>query len=171
MARGTASGPNEDPRWDGQDSLSLPDRPAHPDPSRVAESSVDEAPLHGIHGFVEAKHGIRSEAVVAAERAQLAKAEADALEAERVGAQARADAGGDDAKRHQARVKQIDARLKDLDTSDVDDDLKGGAAVAVAVQEGAVVPSIEAAPKVEDSTEGKRTDSLPGNAPTVEAKK
>lgn len=168
MARGTASGPLEDPRWEGLDSLSLPDRPAHPDPSRVAEEDVDAAAVHGIVGYSEAKHGLRSEAVVKAERKAVARGEAESLEAEKVGAQARADAGGDDANRHKARLKAIDARLKDIDTDDDEEELTGGAAVAQAIASGDVVPSIEAAKGEEDT--GKRTDSVPGNAPVGERK-
>jgi hypothetical protein len=51
--------PNNDPRWEGLDSVSLPNRPAHPDPSRKYEHTPDpdNAPVHGIVGHVEAKHG------------------------------------------------------------------------------------------------------------------
>jgi hypothetical protein len=45
-----------DPRWEGQDSQSLPDRPAHPDPSRRAEfGDPKETPSHGIYGYLENK--------------------------------------------------------------------------------------------------------------------
>lgn len=65
MARGTD--PLNDPRWEGQDSVSLPNRPAHPDPSRVAEfTDVETAPVHGVHGHREAKHGLADEKEVLA---------------------------------------------------------------------------------------------------------
>jgi hypothetical protein len=51
----------DDPRWEGQDSQSLPDRPAHPDPSRRAEfGDPKETPSHGIYGFLDQKHGLVS---------------------------------------------------------------------------------------------------------------
>jgi hypothetical protein len=56
MARGTD--PVNDPRWEGQDSLSLPNRPAHPDPSRVADSDPDGQAVHGIVGHTDKKHGL-----------------------------------------------------------------------------------------------------------------
>jgi hypothetical protein len=51
-----------DPRWEGQDSQSLPDRPAHPDPSKRAEfGDPEKTPSHGIYGHLEAKHGLISD--------------------------------------------------------------------------------------------------------------
>lgn len=65
MARGTD--PLNDPRWEGLDSQSLPDRAAHPDPSKVAEfGDVDKNPIHGVFGFTEHKHGIADEKEVRA---------------------------------------------------------------------------------------------------------
>jgi hypothetical protein len=65
MARGMAGeidGNVEDPRWEGQDSQSLPDRPAHPDPSKVTEfGSAESVPSHGIVGHLDKKHGIVSD--------------------------------------------------------------------------------------------------------------
>lgn len=76
MARGTD--PLNDPRWEGQDSVSLPDRPAHPDPSRVAEhTDVEEAPVHGIYGHRDKKHGLADEKAVR----EALKADADDAEA------------------------------------------------------------------------------------------
>jgi hypothetical protein len=164
MARGTD--PLNDPRWAGQDSQSLPDRAAHPDPSRVAEfGDPAETPSHGIHGFLEHKHNLADESDVRASRAANAQATADALQAERGGAQARADAGDDRAK---ARLRQIDQSLKAVqsDASDAADTTVGND-LARAVQAGEVVPSIEQADG--EPSGGKVSEVKANNAP--EAKK
>lgn len=51
-----------DPRWEGLDSQSLPDRPAHPDPSKRTEfGTAESVPSHGIVGHLDAKHGLVSD--------------------------------------------------------------------------------------------------------------
>lgn len=157
----------EDPRWEGQDSQSLPDRPAHPDPSRRAESGdPKETPSHGIYGHLDAKHGLVSEEQLDADRARGAQATVESLEAEKTAVQARADAGDDRAK---ARLKGVNQALKaaqDDAKGAEDPDLSGGAAVATAIETGEIVPSIENASHVEGGKgEGKRDDMAPGNAP------
>lgn len=152
-----------DPRWEGQDSQSLPDRPAHPDPSRRAEfGDPNETPSHGIYGFLENKHGLVSEQELDADRARGAQATVDALEAERTAVQARADAGDDKAK---ARLKGVNSALTAA-KKDADGAPEGERTLADAILSGEVVPSIENASHVEGKGAGKRDDMAPGNAPT-----
>jgi hypothetical protein len=151
-----------DPRWEGQDSQSLPDRPAHPDPSRRAEfGDPKETPSHGIYGFLENKHGLVSEEQLDAEAALGAQSRVEALEAERTSVQARADAGDDAAK---ARLKGVDAALKAA-KSDAEGAPEEEQTLAAAILSGEVVPSIENASHVEGKGDGKRDDMAPGNAP------
>jgi hypothetical protein len=150
-----------DPRWEAQDSQSLPDRPAHPDPSRRAEfGDPSETPSHGIYGHLESKHGLVSEESLDADRARGAQARVDALQAERDSVAARADAGDDAAK---ARLKLVDRSL-----SDAKSDAKGAPdeekSLGDKILAGEVVPSIENATHVEGKGAGKRDDALPGNA-------
>lgn len=157
-----------DPRWEGQDSQSLPDRPAHPDPSRRAEfGDPNETPSHGIFGFLDQKHGLVSEESIDADRARSAQVQVDALEAEKSAVQARADTGDSGAK---ARVSQLDKALSSArqDAKDVPDQER---TLADAILSGEVVPSIENASQVEGKGSGKRDDTLPGNALPVEGKK
>jgi hypothetical protein len=160
-----------DPRWEGQDSLSLPDRPAHPDPSRRAEFSDPEtAPTHGIYGFREAKHGQASEAQLDAERAQLAQARADALSGDVEVLRERASVDTDAGKDAKAALKHAEADLKHYQSQakrrvEDDDSRPAGVRVAEAVQSGELVPSVEDASLVEGHGDGKRSDQLPTNAP------
>jgi hypothetical protein len=167
MARGSKSGPNADPRWEGQDSLSLPSRPAHPDPSYRFEATddPDSQPVHGIHGFVELKHGQVSEAEANADRARLAQAELDSAEESHAAVESQASQGNERAKNSLKGSKaNVDAKKSAVkDAGDVDDD-SSEAALRDAILSGDVVPSIEAA-EVEGSDDGKRTDVKPGNAP------
>jgi hypothetical protein len=83
MARGID--PLNDPRWEGQDSQSLPDRPAHPDPSRRAEfGDPEKTPSHGIFGHLEAKHGLVSDKDLDADRADLGPVAKSVLDGEQV---------------------------------------------------------------------------------------
>jgi hypothetical protein len=151
-----------DPRWEGQDSQSLPDRPAHPDPSRRAEfGDPKETPSHGIYGYLENKHGLVSEEELDADAARGARVRADALQSERDAVATRADAGDDRAK---ARLKGVDAALRDAQ-SEAKGAPDGEKSLADAILSGEVVPSIENATHVEGgSGAGKRDDALPGNA-------
>lgn len=160
MARGTD--PVADPRWEGQDSLSLPNRPAHPDPSRVADSDPDAQAVHGIVGFTDKKHGLTAEDEVRANLAANDAAYRAELETERDAVQAAVDSGsgGDEMK---ARLKNVQAQLKSAPRGDADAIPQVGNDLARAVQAGEVVPSIEATGGGEAS---KRTDAEPGNAPT-----
>lgn len=165
MARG--NDPQNDPRWEGQDSQSLPDRAAHPDPSRIAEfGDPAETPSHGIHGFLEHKHNLADESEVLAARAANAKAQADSLTAERDALQARVDAGDDNAK---SRLKQVNASLKSVssDAKDASEFVLGND-LARAVQAGEVVPSVEAASS-ESSADGKVSEIHAPNAPAQAA--
>jgi hypothetical protein len=163
MARGTD--PLNDPRWEGQDSQSLPDRAAHPDPSRVAEfGDPAETPSHGIYGFLEHKHNLADESTVLASRAAGAKAQADALEAEQSALQGRVDAGDDAAK---SRLKQVTASLKAARSDAGDAEITpDGNDLARAVQAGEVVPSVENATPAESSSDGKVSEVRAANAPT-----
>jgi hypothetical protein len=160
MARGTD--PINDPRWEGQDSLSVPNRPAHPDPSRVAESDPSGQAVHGIVGFDEAKHNLTPEAEV---RANLARSDAafrEELEGERDAVKAAVDSGGggDEMK---ARLKGVESSLRAQPRADAPaEDASAAQSVAEAVQSGEVVPSIEA---TSDGEDGKREDAAAGNAP------
>lgn len=158
----------EDPRWEGQDSQSLPDRPAHPDPSRRAEfGDPKETPSHGIYGYLDNKHGLVSEESIDADRARAAQVTVESLEAEKTGAQARADTGDERAK---ARLKQLDTSLSAArrDARGAPDEEKS---LADAILAGEVVPSIENASQVEGKGSGKRDDALPGNALPADGKK
>lgn len=162
MARGTD--PINDPRWAGQDSQSLPNRAAHPDPSRVAEfGNPEETPSHGIHGHLGAKHGLFSEADVQARQAQADEALRAELEADRQAAQQQSTAEKDPAK---ARLQGIEQSLKALGSSSRESSNEP-VSLAEAVQRGDVVPSIEAT-AVEDTQDGKRGDSIAQNAPVAE---
>src|SRR5947207_3101635 len=91
--------PLNDPRWEGLDSQSLPDRPAHPDPSRMSEvADADKVPSHGIVGHLDAKIGLTSDEALLADRARYHQGVVDSLEAEQRVMQDRADAGDDSAK-------------------------------------------------------------------------
>lgn len=163
-------GPLDDPRHAGLDSQSLPDRPAHPDPSRMAEfGDPNQTPSHGIFGHLDAKHGLVADEDLAADRARAAQAHVDALEAEKAGVQTRADAGDD---RTTARLKAIDASLKDAKrgVQDVETELTGGAAVAAGILSGEIVPSVENATPAESTAEGKISELKAPNAPKAEAK-
>jgi hypothetical protein len=162
MARGTD--PLNDARWAGQDSQSLPDRAAHPDPSKVAEfGDPAETPSHGIYGFLEHKHNLADERDVLASRAAGAQAQADSLEAEQSALQGRVDAGDDSAK---SRLKQVSASLKAARSqTDGADVAPVGNDLSRAVQAGEVVPSVENATSVESSSDGKVSEVRAPNAP------
>jgi hypothetical protein len=125
---------NNDPRWEGLDSMSLPNRPAHPDPSRRFEATddPDNAPIHGIRGFVEAKHGIASEAEVKANDYALAQAQLDSLRDSEDALKGRDD---DESKAQLASVRK---QIKDMEKVDMPeaDELSGGAGVRAAVLSG-----------------------------------
>jgi hypothetical protein len=159
MARGTD--PVNDPRWEGQDSLSLPNRPAHPDPSRMADSDPDGQAVHGIVGHTDKKHGLIPEDEVRANIAANDAAYRAELETERDAVQAAVDSGsgGDEMK---ARLKNVQAQLKSAPRGDADAIPQAGNDLARAVQAGEVVPSIEA---TSDGEDGKRTDVQAANAP------
>jgi hypothetical protein len=167
------SHPTADPRWEGQDSLSLPDRPAHPDPSKRAEfDDPENAPTHGIYGFRDAKHGQVSEAQLDAERAQAAQNRVDSLQAEKEALSQRAKGDSDAAKQAKDALEGVEADLKhyrdQAKRQRDDEDRPAGVRLAEAVQQGKVVPSIEDASHVEGGKgEGKRSDQLPSNAPVA----
>jgi hypothetical protein len=54
--------------FEGQDALSLPDRPAHPDPSKGVDdlAGYEKSAMHGIVGHHDKKHGLASRAEVEA---------------------------------------------------------------------------------------------------------
>jgi hypothetical protein len=159
MARGTD--PINDPRWDGQDSQSLPDRPAHPDPSRVAQyGDPATTASHGIVGHLDAKHGLFSDDDVRARRAEADRVLRQELENDRDAARQQAQVSQDPAK---ARVQSIEQSLKALGSPDKQED--GPVSLAEAVQRGDVVPSIEATYAGGDEDSGKREKVAAQNAP------
>lgn len=161
MARGTD--PVADPRWEGQDSLSLPNRPAHPDPSLVAQDDPDTVAVHGIVGFTEAKHGITPEAEVRRNLQRNEDARRAELEAERDSVRATIDTGGDPDGTMKARLKGVEASLKSAPrASGSEEEQTVAQSLAEAVQAGDVVPSTE---QTSDGEDGKRTDVQAANAP------
>jgi hypothetical protein len=161
MARGTD--PVNDPRWEGQDSLSLPNRPAHPDPSRVADSDPDGQAVHGIHGHTDKKHGLIPEDEVRANIAANDAAYRAELETERDAVQAAVDSGsgGDEMK---ARLQNVRAALSPLRASTRESsDAAGVARASGSARRGGPVDRGDA-----DGQDGKRGDSIAQNAPVDE---
>lgn len=157
-----------DPRWEGLDSQSLPDRPAHPDPTRRAEHGDPETvPSHGIHGHLDAKIGLTSDAALDAEAARYHQGVVDQLEAEQSATQARADAGDESAKASLAGLSDSIAYHQGLAKGAQDVELTGGDAVREAILTGDVVPSVGET-SADPSTDGKRSDTLPENAAGLE---
>lgn len=147
-----------DPRWANLDSQSLPDRPAHPDPSmRTEHGTAEDVPSHGIHGHLDAKIGLTSDAALDADAARYHADVAASLEREQDAVQARVDAGDNtakaDAKAVKAAIDHHGALAKGADSVE----LSGGDAVRDAILSGDVVPSAGAT-SADPSTEGKRTD-------------
>jgi hypothetical protein len=115
MARGMTDGVLNDPRWEGQDSQSLPDRPAHPDPSKFTEhGSAESVPSHGIVGHLDAKIGLTSDDALRADRANYHAGVVEQLEAEQKVAQTRADSGDESAKASLADFKASIAHHRGL---------------------------------------------------------
>jgi hypothetical protein len=160
-----------DPRWTSLDSQSLPDRPAHPDPSlRTVHGAAEEVPSHGIFGHLDAKIGLTSDAQLEADAARYHAGVADSLEREQQAVQARVDAGDNTAKADVKAVRAAVDHHRGLAKGSQDVELSGGDAVREAILSGEMVPSVgETA--VEGSQEGKRSDVQPENAAGLEGKK
>lgn len=168
MARGMPDGNLNDPRWEGLDSQSLPDRPAHPDPSlRTQFGSAEEVPSHGIFGHLDAKIGLTSDAALEADAARYHADVADSLDREQQAVQARADAGDSTAKADMKAVKAAVDHHRGLAKAAEDVELSGGDAVREAILSGEIVPSVGET-SVDPSTEGKRSDVTPENAAGLE---
>jgi hypothetical protein len=144
MARGMTDGAVNDPRWEGQDSQSLPDRPAHPDPSKFTEHGTAESvPSHGIVGHLDAKHGLTSDDALRADRANYHAGIVEQLEDEQKVAQERADNGDDAAKASLKGFKDSIAHHRGLSKGARDDVFTDpGAAVRADVLSGKAVQTV-----------------------------
>lgn len=168
MARGMPDGNLNDPRWENLDSQSLPDRPAHPDPSlRTQFGAAEEVPSHGIYGHLDAKLGLESDAALEAADARYHASVADSLEREQQAVQARVDAGDNTAKADMKAVKATVDHHRGLAKDAEDVELTGGDAVREAILSGETVPSVGET-QAEGSQEGKRSDVTPENAAGLE---
>jgi hypothetical protein len=157
-----------DPRWANLDSQSLPDRPAHPDPSmRTEHGTAEDVPSHGIHGHLDAKIGLTSDAALDADAARYHADVAASLERDQKAVQARVDAGDNTAKADAKAVKAAIDHHRGLAKGAQDVELSGGDAVREAILSGDIVPSVGAT-AVDPSTEGKRSDTTPENAAGLE---
>lgn len=134
-----------DPRWEGLDSQSLPDRPAHPDPSKFTEhGDEDKVPSHGIVGHLDAKIGLTSDAQLRADSARYHRDVAAQYDEAQKAAKARADAGDED-KANAQSARDSAAYHKSLAKDADDAPLDPGAAVREDVLSG----KIKSAPEVD----------------------